>query len=142
MNRESAHGPKNIFQDLNSIISLRTIERWCKCIRETGGINLSKQSGMLKDDLGLYAYKVQTEPLLTDKHEEKRVRFANQIQTNFRKEDTTKILFLDEKTFDIDAVYNFQNDRIWAANRSEADIKGGIRQKRKFPQKIMVWLGV
>jgi len=32
---------------------------------------------MLKDDLGLYAYKVQTEPLLTDKHEEKRVRFAN-----------------------------------------------------------------
>ncbi|CAF5099622.1 unnamed protein product, partial [Rotaria magnacalcarata] len=44
--------------------------------------------------------------------------------------------------FDIDGVYNSQNDRIWAANRSEADINGGIRQKRKFPQKVMVWLGV
>ncbi|CAF4897568.1 unnamed protein product, partial [Rotaria socialis] len=44
--------------------------------------------------------------------------------------------------FDIDGVYNSQNDRIWAVDRSEADIKDGTRQKRKFPQKIMVWLGV
>ncbi|CAF4503622.1 unnamed protein product, partial [Rotaria magnacalcarata] len=44
--------------------------------------------------------------------------------------------------FDINGVYNSQNDRIWAVNRSEADIKGGTRQKRKFPQKVMVWLGV
>ncbi|CAF4445225.1 unnamed protein product [Adineta steineri] len=43
---------------------------------------------------------------------------------------------------DIDGVYNSQNDRIWAVDRSEADTKGGTRQKRKFPQKIMVWLGV
>ena len=27
-------------------------------------------------------------------------------------------------------------------NRSAVDTKGGIRQKRKFPQKVMVWLGV
>ena len=30
----------------------------------------------------------------------------------------------------------------WAVNRSAADTKGGIRQKRKFPQKVMIWLGV
>ncbi|CAF2109294.1 unnamed protein product [Rotaria magnacalcarata] len=53
-----------------------------------------------------------------------------------------RILFSDEKMFDIDGVYNSENDRIWAVDRSEADIKGGTRQKRKFPQKIMVWLGV
>jgi len=80
--------------------------------------------------------------LLTDEHKEKRIQFANWIRTNFRKEDTMKILFSDEKMFDIDGVYNSQNDRIWAVNRSEADINGGIRQKRKFPQKVMVWLGV
>ena len=33
-----------------------------------------------------------------------------------------KILFSNEKLFDIDGSYNSQNDRI----RSEADIKGGI----------------
>ena len=44
--------------------------------------------------------------------------------------------------FDIDEIYNSQNDRIWAVNRLAANTKGGIRQKRKFPQKIMVWFGV
>ena len=37
-----------------------------------------------------------------------------------------KILFSDEKLFDIDEIYNSQNDRIWAVNRAKPDIKGGI----------------
>ncbi len=62
----------------------------------------------------------------------KRKKFDNWIWTNFRKEETTKILFSDEKMFDIDGVYNSQNDRVWAVNRAEADKKDGIKQKRKF----------
>ncbi|CAF4596493.1 unnamed protein product, partial [Rotaria socialis] len=236
---ENGDGPTKIFRDLNGTLSLPTIERWCKSIRDTGCINLSKPPGrprtirtnaniqkvkhrlerrrtvssrklsrefgisrmsvrrVLKNDLGLHAYKVQNEPMLTDEHKEKRIQFANWIRTNFRKEDTMKILFSDEKMFDIDGVYNSQNDRIWAnepmltdehkekriqfanwirtnfrkedtmkilfsdekmfdidgvynsqndriwaVNRSEADIKGGTRQKRKFPQKVMIWLRV
>ena len=50
------------------------------------------------------------------------------------------ILFSDEKMFNIDGVYDSQNDRIWAVNRAAADAKGGIRRKRKFPQKVMVCL--
>ena len=53
-----------------------------------------------------------------------------------------KILFSDEKMFDIDGVYNSQNDRIWAASRSDADRRNGVHQKRKFPAKVMVWLSV
>lgn len=181
---ENGDGPTKIFQHLSGTISLPTIERWCKSIRDTGSINLSKPTGrpktirtkaairkvkhrlehrklvssrklarelsisqtsvmrILKNDLGLRAYKIQTEPMLTGEHKEKRIRFANWIRNNFRKEDTMKILFSDEKMFDIDGVYNSQNDRIWAVSRSEADTKGGARQKRKFPQKVMVWLGV
>ncbi len=41
----------------------------------------------------------------------------------------------------ISGVYNSQNDRVWAVNRADADEKGGIEQKRKFPQKVMIWLG-
>lgn len=181
---ENYEQPAKIFQDLNGSVSLRTIERWCKSIRNTGSINLSTSSGrprtirtkanirkvknrlkrekpsstrklalelgisrgsvqrLLKDDLQLQAYKVLNEPLITDEHKAKRLKFVNWVRTNFRKEDTMKIVFSDEKMFDIDGVYNSQNDRIWAANRSEANIKGGIRQRRKFPQKVMVWLGV
>ena len=43
--------------------------------------------------------------------------------------------------FDLDGMYNTQNDRVWAVDRAEADREGGVKQKRKFPQKVMVWLG-
>jgi hypothetical protein len=52
-------------------------------------------------------------------------------------EDTMRILFSDEKIFDIDGVYNSQNDRMWAPSRTVANELGGIRTERKFPQKVM-----
>ena len=36
---------------------------------------------------------------------------------------------------------NSQRDRVWAVDRADADKKGGIKQRRKFPWKVMVWLG-
>ena len=30
---------------------------------------------------------------------------------------------------------------MWAVDRADADKKGGIKQRRKFSQKVMVWLG-
>lgn len=93
---------------------------------------------ILKDDLGYYPYKRIVQPLLTDAHKAKRKKFANLIRTRFRKEETMKILFSDEKWFDIDGVYNSQNDRVWAPSRVEANERGGEMQKRKFPAKVMV----
>ena len=78
--------------------------------------------------------------MLTDEHKTKRLKFANWVRTNFRNEDTMKIPFSDEKLFDIDWIYNSQNDRIWAVNCAKSDIKGGIKQIRKFPQRVMLWL--
>ena len=78
--------------------------------------------------------------MLTDEHKAKKLKFSNWVRTNFL-QDMMKILFSDEKLFDIDRIYNSQNDRIWTVNHAEANIKGDIRQIRKFPQKIMVWLG-
>ena len=47
-----------------------------------------------------------------------------------------RILFSDKKFFDIDGVYNSQNDRVWAVDRADADGKGSIQQRRNFPQKV------
>ena len=106
-------------------------------------LNISNGSvvRILKQDLGYRSYKKRVEPALTDLHKSKRMKFANWVRHNFRKEDTLKILSSDEKMFDLDGIYNAQNDRIWAVNREEADKRGGVKQKRKFPQKVMVWLG-
>ena len=38
-------GPIKIFRNLNSSVSLRIIERWCKAVRDTGSINPSSTSG-------------------------------------------------------------------------------------------------
>lgn len=51
-----------------------------------------------------------------------------------------RVLFSDGKIFDLDEIYNSQNDRIWAPNRGEAIKKGAVKQKQKFPQKVIVWL--
>ena len=41
--------------------------------------------------------------------------------------------FTDEKFFDLDGIYNIQNDRVWPVNREEADKKGGVHENNKFP---------
>lgn len=64
------------------------------------------------------------EPSLTDEHKEKRKIFANWVRNHFRKEDTMRFLFSDEKMIDMNG------------------IKGRIKRHKKFPQKVMVWLGV
>lgn len=63
----------------------------------------------------LHAYKVTIEPRLTDelKREEKK----------FRKDDTMRILFFDEKLFDVNGMYNSQNQHIWVASRAEVNQK-------------------
>ena len=49
------------------------------------------------------------------------MKFANWVRHNFRKEHTLRIFFSDEKIFDLDGMYNTQNDRIWAVNREDVD---------------------
>ena len=70
---------------------------------------------ILGTDLGLRPYKKRIVPLMADAQKLKRKKFASRVRTNFKKENALKILFSDEKLFDIDGVYNAQNDRIWAA---------------------------
>ncbi|CAF4426292.1 unnamed protein product, partial [Adineta steineri] len=79
---------------------------------------------ILRNDLQYHAYKMRVVPLLEGEHKAKRKRFSNWIRTYFKKETTMKILFSDEKMFDIYGMYNSQNDRIWTVNRQEADKAG------------------
>ena len=84
---------------------------------------------ILKQDLGYRSYKKRVEPTLTDFEKSKRMKFANWMRHNFPKEDTLRIFFFDEKIFDLDGIYNAQNDRIWTVNREEAD------KSKSFPRK-------
>ena len=76
---------------------------------------------ILKDHLGCFSYKKIIEPSLADAHKAERKKFANCIRSNFRKKQIMRILFSDEKLFDIDSVHNVQNDRVWDPSRAEAN---------------------
>ena len=106
-------------------------------------LNISRTSihRILKEDLKYCAYKKIVQPFLTAAHKAERKAFANWIRTSFLKEQTMRILFWGEKIFDVDGVYNLQNDRVRAPSRSKASERDRVVEKRKFPQKIMVWLG-
>ena len=95
----------------------------------------SSAQRILKDDLKVKSYRIKVQPKVSENQKAKRLKFANWIRTNFRQEDTLRFLFSDEKMFDIDRVYNSQNERIWAPSRTDADAKGGIKEIQKFPKK-------
>jgi DeoR/GlpR family transcriptional regulator of sugar metabolism len=59
---------------------------------------------ILKEDLGCHLYKKTIEPALSDSRKAQRKKFANWVRTNLRKEEEMRILFSDEKMFDIDGV--------------------------------------
>ena len=65
---------------------------------------------IMKDDLGLRRYKIVIELLLSNHQKIKRKQRANWVRTKFRKGNIMRILFSDEKFFDIDDVYNSHND--------------------------------
>ncbi|CAF1074311.1 unnamed protein product [Didymodactylos carnosus] len=137
-NRQSADHPRKIFRDLNGALSLDTIQIRIKVIQQTRSINLSKPPGrqrtactkatirkakqrLARGKRG-HAYKVIKEPAITDEQKANRKKFATW-------------------NFDIDGVYKSPNDRIWAVNCAEANNQRGVRKRRKFPTKVMVWLG-
>ena len=95
-----------------------------KSVRKVAAkLRLSKTSvdRILRIDLGLKAYKRTTVPLLTYAQKVKRVKFSHWVRHNYTKQSSQRILFSDEKIFDLDGIYNKQNDRVWAATRKDAD---------------------
>ena len=60
-------------------------------------------------------------------------KVANWVRTNLRKEDIMRILFSDEKSFDVDVIYNSQNNQMWAVDRADANEKGWPSTETKIP---------
>lgn len=129
-------------QNLKKVESLSRKKLSSRKIARKLGISKSTVLRVLRNNLRMKPYKRRKVPKLKPEHIRKRKSFANWVRNNFNKETSKNILFSDEKLFDLDGVYNRQNDRIWAPTRADADSRGGIFERNKFPQKVMVWLGV
>ena len=67
-------------------------------------MSFSSACRILRKDLKIKPYKKTVEPLLKDEHKAQWKKFANWARKKFRKEDTMRILFSDEKMFDLDGI--------------------------------------
>ena len=76
-------------------------------------------------------------------HQQKRKSaFAGWIRNRFPRNKCRCIMFSDEKWFDSDGQVNRQNDRVYAQSRQAATDAGGIQPEKKYPLKVMVWVGL
>ena len=89
----------------------------------------------MKNDLGLRSYKKVIDPLLFNDQKIKRKTFANRVRINFRKEETMRILFSYEEFFEIDGFDNYQNDRMWAVGRCDAEKKVALSRDENLHRK-------
>ncbi len=111
-------------------------------ISKTVNISQSSVHNTLTEDSKSHPNKCRKEPKITQTHQAKRKQFANWGKKHFSKIAAQRAVFCDEKFFNVDGVNNHQNHRIWASSRIEADKKGPVLKKQKFPQKVMIWLAV
>ena len=91
-------------------------------------MSFSSAYRILRKDLKMKPYKKTVESLLKEEQKAQWKTFTNWARKKFWKEDTIRILFFNETMFDLDSIYNSQNDRIWVINRDEANWRGGKKQ--------------
>lgn len=105
-------------------------------------LEISKSSAheILKDDLGLTAWKKTTGQKLTDKQKKNRLERAKALKERFANGLHRQILFTDEKFFPIEEAFNHQNDRIWSAERPGEEER--VVQRQMKSKGVMVWMGV
>ena len=51
-------------------------------------------------------------------------------------------MYSDEKCFDQNGKLNHQNDQVYTKSRQEANENDGLFKTRKFPFKVIVWVGI
>ena len=105
-------------------------------------MNVSEKTirNIVKIDLKMSSFKMQTRQYLTDLQKEKRLARAKILLNKLKAgTDTDEIIFSDEKLFTVESSFNRQNDRVLA--KSSADIPDLTRSvfRRQKPSSVMVW---
>ena len=85
----------------------------CRKLALEMDMSFSSAYRILRKDLKMKPYKKKTvEPLLKNEHKAKQKKFTSWARKKLQREDTVRILFSDEKMFDLDGIYDSENDRI------------------------------
>ena len=104
------------------------------------GIGRDAAHRMIVDALGMKSRKTREGQLLSDDVKNLRVTRAKKLLRRFANDRHRRILFTDEKWFNVEQSHNSQNDRIWRRNPLPPELK--IVERTQKPKQVMVWAGV
>lgn len=94
---------------------------------------------IVREDLDLFPYKIQTAQPISETAAEKRLAFANRLIQDFDRQiiDPKMIWFSDEAHFWLEGYVNSQNSRFWGTSKPEFVIV-----KPLHPKRITVWCAI
>ena len=97
---------------------------------------------VLHDDLAFKPWRKIRVPKLSENHIAQRLSCSRWMRKKVKKETTTKMMWVDEKIFTRNGYFNPQNDIIWAKDRESANQHGGLLEKEKYPESVMIAMGI
>lgn len=132
---------RKVVQAVAARIRRNPVRRQSVMARE---MNISKMSmsRILRSDLGVRAYRRSTGHFLTPQLKRQRELKCKRLLQRYADNGHRRILFTDEKIFNIEESYNRQNDRVYATSSREAREKVPKLIRGHHPSSVMVWWGV
>lgn len=136
-------GPKRSVRTDENITSVEArIQESSQSVRKIAaelGINRESVRRILKKDLGLKSYKLQTSQQLSAGDRERRLEFCNRMKrmVEQREIDINKIIFSDESHIYLKGFMNKQNFRKWSPTKPEE-----VYEKPLHSPKVTVWCGL
>lgn len=105
-------------------------------------ISRRSMSRILRDDLGLKAYRRRTGQFLSTQLKERRLERSKELLARYADDRHKEILFSDEKIFTVEQTFNRQNDRVYAHSSKEASAVAPRIERAHHPASLMVWWGI
>ena len=97
---------------------------------------------LIRNDLGMKAYKIQKHQLLTTQTKQKRLLRSKAMLLRFTGGLHKQIVFSDEKLFTVEQSLNKQNDRLLALSKDALPQDTFRVFRTQKPMSVMVWAGV
>ena len=97
---------------------------------------------ILQVDLKFTAFKKRKAQLLSQTTKAKQLSKANFLLYKLKNSTQPPVLWTDEELFIVQAIYNNQNNRIYAQRKEDIPVNERVAYQHRTPASVMVWAGV
>ena len=120
----------------------RNPRRSARKVARVVGISHTSMSRLLRQDLHLRPYKPPAAQFLSPQIRATRLRRCRALSRRLTFAEIQRVLFSDEKIFEVEEKLSPQNNRVYAARLTDLPDSTRLRKRKQHPDSLMVWAGV